>query len=174
MADGEGSKMNAPQHPYIKPSTTEDSTLRLKNLYAIALLREGDPFKAACIVFPGDPQRAIWAKDTWATDPVVIEEKERLIAEHGEEFFLPNEIEFARNLWQRAQNAVHDEDYAKLMKLYADTRGFTKTQSNAPQVNILAPKVMLLSQEVESKTDDEWEIMLREQQRALTNDSPSS
>lgn len=163
---GEGLGMNA-IHPYID---TQEQSIQQKQMYAIGLLRTGDPFKAALVVFPNDPAKAVAAKE-WVNDPYVIEERERLIAEHGEEFFLPNEIEFARTVWALHEKAPHHDDKIKYLELYAKTRGFTKKESG-PSINVaIAPKVMLLAQHVEQQSDDEWEVTLRNQQRTLTHGS---
>ncbi len=132
-----------------------------------------DPFKAALEIFPENTNRALRIAAEWPKDPEVLEIKEKLLsnAKEGELSFLPSKTEWAREVWNMSQNKNIDfENKIKVLKLYADGRGFIEKQSNGPVVNVNQNRVIVVR---DLGTDDEWETKAAVQQKALLNVSTS-
>ena len=143
----------------------------LKKQFAKQLLRfPKEPFKAALLVFPTNTNRALKVANEWTLDPEVIDLKDQLIEELGEEAFLPSKAEFARKVWDKMDSCWDYGDFAKLSKVYAEIRGFV--QKPLTQIDIGAnnttQNVMIVS---DTGTDETWEQKLLKQQQALTDES---
>ena len=102
-----------------------DNEAEEKLQYAEMLLHNPtNPYEVAQSLYPNDLGTCMWIVNFWVKDPIVTEKQKELLAEYGEEYFLPSKVDTARDIWNRAK-ACHDPDqYSKLMRLYADVRGF--------------------------------------------------
>lgn len=152
------------------PCETEEE--QQKRLYASALLKNSEnPFLAALSVFT-DRGFAFQISQTWPVDPLVLEYQKELVAEFGEEAFLPDKADWLRTVWKR-MNSDYTEtpDFTKLADLYAKARGFypgmggMSIENTNNTVNLIS-KVMVVS---DSGTDEEWESKVRAQQKKLTS-----
>jgi hypothetical protein len=141
-----------------------------KKQFAIELLRfPGEGLRAATTVF-GELhpiQGRMQIAELWSRDPEILQLCADLIDEHGEEYFLPTKADVARLIYKKANGAnVDSENYAKLMRLFCEVRGFIQKAgtgdgptTNNTQVNVLVVK--------DKGTDEQWQGTLVEQQRKL-------
>ncbi len=142
---------------------------QLKEKFAEELLRNpGDPFKAGLAVFGMNTGRAMQAAQQWATDPYVMEYKDKLLEERGVRSFLPTKEDLAREIIDFARAIGCPEDKIKAFRLYGEVMGFIeKPAVNVNNnTNIQQNSVMVIK---DHGTDDEWEAKLATQQRALVN-----
>ena len=150
-----------------------DNEVEEKAAFAEALLFDpNNPYKVAQSIYPENIGKCMWVTNFWLRDNFVIEVQKKLLEEHGEEHFLPTKVDTAREIWERAVNSYDDDQFVKLMRLYADVRGFIeKGQINIDnRTQMINPKVMYLPP---LKDEKSWEKGLLEQQKALTLDSTS-
>lgn len=98
--------------------------LAMKTKFAEASLRHPtQPFKAAMMVFPQHIQAAMFVSQEWLHDEFVLAEKDRLLAEHGPDHYLPSKYELAHEVYALASNAQVTEDKIKGFELYAKIQG---------------------------------------------------
>lgn len=142
---------------------------QLKYQFAKMLLGGVEPFKAALKLFPDNTNRALRIANEWPVDIEVEQLTDKIIAEEGEEQFLPNRAELARSVWDRMHHQfTMIEDFTKLGKLYADVMGFIQkptvtvnTQNNTRSVKVDIENVNTVAQaeqiykEMISSIDDE-------------------
>jgi hypothetical protein len=97
-----------------------------KEAFALALLNNpDDAFKAACIVFGNDTSAALKASTFWVNDAQVIEYQDKLIAEHGEETFLPSKHEASRVAWRMATDETRGtKDRVAALALFSELQGY--------------------------------------------------
>lgn len=150
----------------------EDEEL-YKNEYAKQLLKSGDPFKAALVIFPDNVSRALRVANEWATCSVVRSKMDELISSASDECdFLPTKADLSRIVWDKLNHeSTSNDDFTKMAKLYAEVRGFIeKPQTNIQQNNISQTNnnIMVIK---DKGTNDEWETKLRRQQEKLVNGS---
>jgi len=140
----------------------DDVKLRFAALY----VRSDNAANAAMQVI-ADPGTALRYSKILPTDPVVLDEIERLKLENGEQSFLPTKYETAREVLRRAQ-AVPDgdaESYERLMKLYCSMMGFVEKPGTNVDVKVAVASVMVVR---DHGSDEEWAARAAEQQRELT------
>lgn len=147
--------------------------------FALALLREPDPFKAASMIFANDTNKALWVACNWPKDPEFLQIQADLGKSHNALDMLPDKVELARNVWDRMQGTnyngtvipVTPEEYAKLAKLYGDIMGFIEKPA-AAQINnnIVIPKAIEVPVYANA---DEWAKEAEKSQRELLNVSRS-
>jgi hypothetical protein len=106
-----------------------------KKRFAAEWLRNLEaPIEAAEKIFPqpGDLGKRTYIACFWPSDPEVIEEKERLLAEHGELSFLPGRVELAKELWKIITNPFAlKKDVIAASKEYRELMGFVvQTQTD--------------------------------------------
>jgi hypothetical protein len=152
-----------------------ENELELKSKFAFELLRANvtdsiGAFKIALSIFPNDTGVALRVANEWVKDPIVIAEQQRLADELGELAFLPTKIDLSRAIWEKANKEYTcTEDFTKLMRLYAEVRGFIEKPTTNIQNNLISNnKVMIVT---DHGNDNEWETKLKEQQRVLRLDS---
>lgn len=139
---------------------------KIKRLFAEAWLREPkNPFAAAMSICGGDASVAMQMSQAFVHDAEVSKLKTELIAQRGEEAFLPSKAEMFGEVWHRAKESQRDDDFVKLAKLAADIRGFLNKEV-ANQTNIVNNRVLVLPA---PKSEDDWEKGCIEQQQALVN-----
>lgn len=149
-----------------------------KRQFAIELLRfPGEHLRAATAVF-GDLhpiQGRMQIAELWRNDPFVVKLCADLLDEFGEDYFLPTRADTARLILKRATGPnVDPENFAKLMRLFCDVRGFIDKPAAAPSttnnvqnnVNVLVVK--------DKGTNEEWGGSLVEQQRKLIADGAAT
>lgn len=151
----------------------EVQILEDKKVFAIALLHNpADSFKAAVKVFGADAGRALQIYNVWPVDVDVMRFQAEYIQEHGADKTLPTKENFARTVFDIANDKGNDlETRLKYFKLFGDIEGYiqkpgiTNNITNATQIN---NKVMVMK---DHGSDDEWARKLNEQQQKLTRDS---
>lgn len=100
----------------------------LKDRFAVEWLRKGDPWLAALAVLGNqDTGKASVCASTWPFDAYVIRKRNELLAEHGEDYFLPSKADLARKVWDEAgkYNAAA-ADKTRNYRLYAEIMGFVE------------------------------------------------
>lgn len=104
----------------------------LKIRFARLNLKLNDSFLAALEVFPNANNIALRASHEWPTDPDVIAATADIIAEEGD-LSLPTKNDLIKQAWKVLEDSAKYPDiYAKLLKPYAEIRGFVEK----PQTNI--------------------------------------
>lgn len=152
----------------------------LKRKFALALLKHpGNPFQAGIEVFGTDTGKALFVGSNWLNDPIVEEEKARLLEDGGEMALLPSKSDLARKVWEMAtcdegegSKRIDFEDKLKAFRFYAELREFIKkpgesTSEGSGNTNV-QNNVMVVHQH---GTNEEWSDALREQQRKLLADA---
>jgi len=154
----------------------EEKELQLKWDYAEALLRNpNNPFQAALHVTFGNTIAALTLVDRWRRCPQLEMMKRSLVAEQGEDAFLPSEAEMLRDVLRRAHESYDNDQYVKLMALAFDVRGMTSKAKQGPSVvvNNVNNKTMnipvMVNANGEKLSDDDWEKSLMLQQQRLVD-----
>lgn len=106
-----------------------------KDAFALAWLREPDPFKAAVKVFgPSNVGRAMQASAEWISDEYVLKRKAELFEEKGPRAFMPDEFEAARKAWEISESARFNDDKLKALRLYSEIMGYIPKVDNSGKV----------------------------------------
>ena len=150
------------------------NVLALKKQFSLALFSvPGNPFKAACIVFPDDISLACKMAVEWNNDSEVLEEIQRLTDEankHDEVLDLvPNKTEALQLAWDIANNVLElGKDRVAALKLFAEISNFMpdKTVNKNVVVETKANRVMIIK---DHGSDDDWERKAIAQQKVLSN-----
>lgn len=139
----------------------DELKLRFAREYLIA---NRDPYEAASALST-DATEVFRLARSLPFDPEVMAEVERLLS-NSEELLstLPSEFEFLCELWRKMQHC-DIKDYAKLAKVYADCRGFTKPVAKTQDSDL--PKGVLVVPI--ASTPDDWEKYAVAQQSDLVN-----
>lgn len=119
--------------------------LALKDAFAAAWLRNGDDiFKAALEVFGfAQAGKALEYADKWALDPYILEKKKSLLADDGEDAYLPTKGQIARKILDAHDKAPMTDDKIKALRLYSELMGFiTKDGVNG---KLVAPVTLTIS-----------------------------
>ena len=135
----------------------------IKRRFAREYLKTRNASSAALAVID-DPGTALMAARSLPTDELVIAETAKLVDEKGEESFQRSKVEIAREIYDRAQRAIDDASYERLMKLYCDVRGMIEKPGANVNVGVTVAPVMIVK---DHGTDDEWAAKAAEQQRTL-------
>ena len=142
--------------------TEPEAKLRFAEL---SLQHPGDPRRCAEMIAytVGIADAAVVHRmaTNWPNDEFVIAEMNRLLAENGQEAYLPSKFDLARLVWGIAEGRAAVEDRLKAAKQYADLMGFIE-KGPAVQVNI--NRVMQVK---DFGNDDDWERKALEQQRKV-------
>lgn len=156
----------------------QELTQRLKLAFAEAWLFEPrNAFGAALKITKGNSQAALAISSNWIHDDEVLAMKAALIVERGEEAFLPSKAEMVHEVIHRARETTYNDEFAKLMKLAADMRGFiekpgvTVNNNTSVTTNKIMAIPMFVNAQGQKLTDDEWENSLIEQQSQITAES---
>lgn len=130
-----------------------------------------DAAKAAARLFPHDIASRMWALTELPFDPFVVQECERLLAEHGYERFLPDKFEVASMLYNTAEQAKSPDDKVKAAKAYAEIMGFIDKSGavNVDARTLVDNRSVIVVRDF--GTDDDWERKAVEQQRRLIDDA---
>ena len=149
-------------------SDTKDLERQQKEAFALKLLRpDADPYKIAFDMFPSNNNRAIWVAAHWPNDPEVLAIKQTIRDnDKTGESFLPTETDFKMAVWDRMKRSFDDSDFAKLAKLYAESNGFIKKESNVTVNTQIMPKVIVIK---DHGNLDQWESAAQKQQKELLN-----
>ena len=106
--------------------------------------------------------------NNWCYDPEVIEFKEQLNQEYGEEHFLPSKFQMVRDLIDRARNNPF-ADFEKSYKLAADILGFIQKPGVTVNTSITNNKVMVVPvgrlNDNGTVNEDDWESKAISQQK---------
>ena len=133
-----------------------------KTIFAIELFPvPGEHLRAATSVlgqFVHPIQGRMQLADLWRTDPFVLDTCKDLLERYGEEHFLSTKSDVARIIFKRATRPNIDaENFGKLMKLYAEVRGFIERPKNgdAPATNIGTMNVLVVK---DKGTTEQWQM----------------
>jgi hypothetical protein len=145
----------------------------LKRAFAAALLYyPTDPFKAALQLFPNNTMRALTVAQEWIADPFVLNAQAELIAELGEDHFLPSKVTLARRVFELGENVrASQSEKLSAFRLYAELRGFIEKPGFTVQnnTNILNQnRVMLMT---DHGSNEDWETKALAQQTKLVEHS---
>ena len=121
-----------------------------------------------------DTVAALTLMDRCLQSTEIAQMKSQLIEELGEEEFLPTEGQILREILTRAERTNDDGDYVKLMGLVLDARGMTSKAKASTSVvvnnttnNQTMHVPVMVNQDGNKLSDDEWEASLIKQQENL-------
>lgn len=140
-----------------------------KAAYAAFLLKERDPFKAACLLCPDDTGKALWYATNWAHDPEVQAELDALRGDTRNLGAIANKFDLARFYWDMAQDEkIEPKDRLLAAEKFGAVAGiYDPKANNNTTVNVdAAPRVMVIK---DHGTDEQWSKAVESQQRALVN-----
>lgn len=141
----------------------------LKARFAELLLRwPGEAFKVACMIVGNDTQRAMDIAARWPLDMDVLELQAALIAEQGDEAFLPTKAELARRVFNVGDTATDVKDKLAAFKLYAEIRSFIVKAEVVNNNVINNNRVMVMT---DFGSDEQWETKAVKQQSKLIEHS---
>ena len=96
-----------------------------KKAFALELLKQNDPFKAATAVFGvTKPGKCLQVAAEWEKDALVQQFMAELLVEQGEEAFLPTKASLAKRVMDTAEGFAHADNKLKAFRLYAEIMGF--------------------------------------------------
>lgn len=159
---------------------TRETDPRLKSItlikrYAAEQVRRADEpnrdFNIALELI-GDPGVANAAVEMWNADPVCVQERTRLLEEHGERAELPTKETVLKEVLglARAKQFTLNERL-NAYKLYSEMSGYTgRNSAAAPSVSVFANKVMYVR---DQGSDDSWEQRAAAQQAKLVQEAKS-
>lgn len=134
-----------------------------KKRFAFEILKApGESFSIAKSLL-GDTPAAFDAAGSWIADPIVLEEKDRLIEAHGQRYFLPTREDMVRDILKRASFSDND-GYTKLMKLASEMLGYIEKPGTSVTTNVQMNPIMIVK---DHGSDDDWENKVSNQQRSL-------
>ena len=153
--------------PYVVGTMYEEPhATALKKLFAAAWLRQPEnPFAAAREVEPDHAGRQYYISENWLTDPVVIAEKDRLVALLGPIARVPTKEEFALEVYRK--KCKSDSEQLAYFKFFAELMGYTADKGGAPNVNINNMVGVRIMPVPLAASDDEWERVAMDHARAL-------
>lgn len=143
-----------------------------KRLYGKALgMFPGDPFKAACAVFPDDPGKCLMIAAHWINDIAVIEAKHEYIDAKGKALNVPTKEELVTKILDMAETVTIDiRDRLSAFKLAAELMDYMPKANNT---NIQDNRVMNVVNKVMvvpvSGNNDDWAKRAQEQQARLVS-----
>lgn len=141
----------------------------LKDTFAELLLRTpSDAFRVACQIFGSDTMRALKASTEWPVDLYVLQKQADLLAEQGDDAFLPTKAELARRIYTVGETAGDAKDKLAAYKLYAEVRGFIQKAENVNNIQVNNNRVMIMK---DFGTDEQWETKAIKQQSKLIEHS---
>jgi hypothetical protein len=133
----------------------------LKKLFAAAWLRMPDnPFAAAREVDPENPGKQYYISQHWINDPVVIAEKEKLVAHYGPVARVPSKEELALEVYRR--ECKDDAQKLQYLKFFAQLMGYTEEAEGGRPININNMVGVRIMPVPLAASDDEWEKRARE------------
>ena len=140
---------------------------QLKSDFAYQLLKNpNNPWKAANEL-PVDMAARSQIVQHWVMDPFVIQEKERLIDEHGVRHFLPSREDAARLAYEMALEFTKPADKEKMLRLFSDMMGYIeKPGVTVDNRSVTVNNVMAVPM---ASGEEEWEARAVAQQTELTN-----
>lgn len=143
----------------------------LKDAYAMLLLQApNDPFGCALKLFGTNTVRALEVSQTWVCDYYVLSKQADLLAEFGEDHFLPSKAIAARRVFEMAEMSNADrKDRLAAYRLYAEMRGFIEKGGGINiNNNITTNRVMVVK---DHGSNDDWERSAAGQQSKLIEHS---
>lgn len=149
-----------------------DDAERKKRFAYQILLEPDEPYKAGLAAYPEKDNyhnhMAMVVAQDWLNDVDIHLLKRQLIAEHGEDFFLPTKQDLAREIWKTAKNGKTSEKLAA-QRLYAEVRGFIE-KPVAAQINNTVSNTTNKVMVVPARTSDaDWEDAVAAQQAKLVS-----
>lgn len=137
----------------------------LKDKFAELLLRTpNDAFNVAVQVFGSDTMRALQISQEWPLDFYVMQKQADLLAEQGDDAFLPSKAELARRIYTVGDTSTDAKDKLAAYKLYAEVRGFIQKAENVNNIQVNNNRVMVMK---DFGTDEQWEVKAAKQQSKL-------
>ncbi len=153
----------APMYP-----DTED-TKRLKQAFAIALLKTPNDSYGAAKTIESHPGRASWIAMNWTFAEDVLEFMTLAQTALGARSRLPSQDEFAAVLYSDAAKIADNEIKLKYYKLFADVMGYiSKEGSTNINTNLTINKVMAYPI---ASSPEAWEAHAIKQQATLLSEA---
>ncbi len=148
------------------------SVTLMKRFAAEQLRRAGEVNRDfnICLELCQDPGVANAAVRLWNADKVVLDERQRLLEEHGERAELPTKEAVLKEVLELARTKHFTvNERLNSYKLYSEMSGYTgRNSAAAPSVSVFANKVMYVRSQ---GTDDAWERNAAAQQAQLVADA---
>lgn len=140
----------------------EDIEPALKKLFAAAWLRMPEnPFAAAREIDPENPGKQYYISQNWINDPIVIAEKEKLVAHYGPVARVPSKEDLALEVYKR--ECKDDAQRLQYLKFFAQLMGYTDDPENAGRSininNMVGVRIMPVPV---AASDEEWEKRAKE------------
>lgn len=147
---------------------SEPTATQLKKQFAAALLRHPNNHFAAAREVEEYAGKAAWIAQHWPEDPIVIEERARIVAERGPIAKVPTKEEFAAEVYASANDAKNVTDKLRVYEFFAKLMGYVDTgKGDGVNVNILnAPKIMNVPV---VENDDVWQRIALNHQKELSS-----
>jgi len=129
-----------------------------------------DPFGNALKLFGTNTVRALEVSQTWVHDFYVLSKQADLLAEFGEDYFLPSKAIAARRVFDLAEMQNRDaKDRLAAYRLYAEMRGFIEKGGGININNsVTNNRVMIVK---DHGSNDDWEKSAAGQQAKLIEHS---
>lgn len=143
----------------------------LQRLFAAAMLRNpDDPWKAVREVEPDHHAKQYWILTHWKEHPVVIAERDRLLALQGPLARVPTKEQFALEVYQAGNDAKSHGDKMSAWKFFAELMDYTQKSGAGNTINFnqqnnnVTNRIMAVPL---AASDDEWERTALAHQKKL-------
>lgn len=136
----------------------------MKRKFASVVVRTSNPAAAALQIIPNNPGEAMRAMQDLPKDPLVIALIDHMKTEGSDDDKQPSRIDIANEILLRAKEVKDPEDYAKLMRLYCDVRGFVEKPGANVAVDVKVASVMVVR---DLGSDEEWKTKAARHQQEL-------
>lgn len=151
--------------------------LEQKEQFALAWLRiPDDAFEAALLVFGMDTGAALKASALWVKDSDVLRIRDELLAEYGEEAFLPSKGDVARLAWQMANDKFSGtvKERVAALALYAELQGHIVKGGTNVNIDQSVKQTNNVLQVPMPASVEEWQQKASAQQRQLVENARST
>lgn len=105
--------------------------IELKQQFAKLMRSEGEPFKAALLLFPDDTPKALRIAYEWPKDEIVKTALEEL---RNETSGVPTKAELMAHLWKRLEHC-EDKAIAPISTLLANLAGYVEKANDSNNLN---------------------------------------
>jgi hypothetical protein len=145
-------------------------------VYAWLQDEDGDAFGAALKVFGADTSAALRYSHEWSHSDEVLKLRDEVLAEYGEEAFLPTKGDAVKLAWKMAQTeTVPVRERVAALALFSELRGFvSKGGTNVTIDNSVKSLTSNVMQVPMPASIDEWQEKAKFQQRQLVENARST
>lgn len=137
--------------------TTVEQELSAKKTFARELVRGVAPYEAICRAIRDESVDRVRLMIDWQRDEKVLEFRRELEDDESDEVHgLVSKAQFCRDLYAKFLEA-DPGDAAKLAKVYADVRGFTKKPTEVHTTTNTTNQTVQVLKVVDHGSDADWE-----------------